>query len=515
MNDRYVLLTGATGFIGHHLLHELLKRGRDCAITLRPPIEPQLARLARLLRPLGTDLETALDSGDVVPIACDLIDRLPPRSPVRIVSVLHAAASTRFDSDGTGEPTRTNVHGTQRLLEWSRSHGVRDFHFVSSAFACGHVGYSAESRFDTAEPAFHNEYERSKWIAEQLLHEAASRARHPATIYRPSIVVGSSDAGRASKYDGFYVTVRATELLHRAYRDRPRSERHSIPLRIKGRPGDHQNIVSVDYVAAMIAAIFADPTLHGRTYHLVNPHPPTNALIKSALEEHFDIGGGRFVDPEAFARAELDDTEKLFHDVSRPVEHYFVDSPRFERGRTADIERALGIACPRYDVAALRQLFAAAIACKWGKAGMPGRSRTTHAGSSGDEACPVYFEQFLPDRIPLSRIARMTAMDVKIRFIIEDQPRGDWLCAFERGQLTHVSRAAPQLSCDFGYRADLKAFWRAISGAAHPQEFFLRGRADIFGDVARALKMAMILNAFSREHPCDRQTLLNLRRHAC
>ena len=514
MNDAYVLLTGATGFIGHHVLYEFLRRGRPCAVTLRRPIEPQVARLARLLMPLGLDVHTAIKAGRLVPISFDLLDDAPPDPPVGISSVLHAAASTRFEPDGSGEPTRTNVEGTRRLLAWAHARGVRDFHFVSSAFACGRVPRSTEARFGYPQPPFHNAYERSKWEAEQLVHDAASHARHPATIYRPSIVVGSSVTGRASKFDGFYVTVRATELLARAYAGRSRAERHRIPLRIKGRPGDAQNIVPVDYVASMIAAIFTDPSLHGRTYHLVNPHPPTNALIKTALEKHFDIAGGTFVEPQRFACSALNETESLFHDVSRPVEHYFVDSPHFDRWRTAEVERVVGITCPRYDVASLRQLVAAAIECGWGKARGASKPRRTIA-VDGDEECPVYFERFLPTRIPLSRVARMTAMDVKIRFIIDDQPEGDWLCAFERGQLKHVTRGATQLGCDFGYRADLQSFWRAISGTAHPQEFFLRGRADVFGDVARGLKMAMILNAFSREHPCDRQTLLELRRRAC
>jgi hypothetical protein len=109
----------------------------------------------------------------------------------------------------------------------------------------------------------------------------------------------------------------------------------------------------------------------------------------------------------------------------------------------------------------------------------------------------------------------MTAMDVTIRFIIENDPDGQWLCVFERGQLRRVIRGGFGLPADFGYRADREAFWRAISGTAHPQELFLGGNAEVFGDVERALKMAMILNAFSREHPCDRQTLLNCRRRAC
>ena len=116
MNDAYVLLTGATGFVGHHVLCEFLRRGCPCAVTLRRPIEPQVARLTRLLMPLGLDVPAAIKAGRLIPIPFDLLDDAPPDPPVPISSVLHAAASTRFEPDGSGEPTRTNVEGTRRLL---------------------------------------------------------------------------------------------------------------------------------------------------------------------------------------------------------------------------------------------------------------------------------------------------------------------------------------------------------------------------------------------------------------
>jgi len=41
-----------------------------------------------------------------------------------------------------------------------------------------------------------------------------------------------------------------------------------------------------------------------------------------------------------------------------------------------------------------------------------------------------------------------------------------------------------------------------VSGAADPQEIFLGGHAEVSGDTEKALKLAMILHAFSREFPC-------------
>jgi predicted lipid carrier protein YhbT len=44
-------------------------------------------------------------------------------------------------------------------------------------------------------------------------------------------------------------------------------------------------------------------------------------------------------------------------------------------------------------------------------------------------------------------------------------------------------------------------YWDAVAGRTDPREVFLSGRAEVFGDVERALKMAMILHAFNTEFP--------------
>jgi hypothetical protein len=54
---------------------------------------------------------------------------------------------------------------------------------------------------------------------------------------------------------------------------------------------------------------------------------------------------------------------------------------------------------------------------------------------------------------------------------------------------------------DFGYRLDQQTFWQAVRGELDPQQAFLNRRAEVFGDVEQALKMAMVLNMFSREFP--------------
>ena len=515
-DSQFVLLTGSTGFVGHRLLVELLREGRRCAVTLRSPIERSISALANLLSDFDVDVREAIARELIVPIECDLRDGLPRLQGVMIGTVAHAAASTRFDADATGEPANTNVVGTRRLLEWCAAADISDFHLVSSAYACGRWPRWAEvpETFHNQPTSFHNDYEASKWEAEQACRAWATAVeRRNATIYRPSVVVGEFNSGRATKFDAFYVPVRATEVLSRVFARPGDARRWAVPLRIKGRPRDCQNIVPVDFVASMIARLLADPTARGRVYHLTHPTPPTNAQIKVALEEHFRLGGGRFVEPEALECAALNEYERLFADVSRPVEHYLVDTPHFARSNTAAAERAFGVHCPAFDANALRRLFSYAQSVDWADSRRRWRQRaaaTVAAAPALRSACARYFEEFLPAHVNGSKVARMTGLSVTVRFEIEDEPRGEWVCRFERGRLVQVLRtpAAAGVRADFGYRSTLAGFWKSISGRHHPQQLFLKGHARITGDVERALKMAMILHAFAREFPCDEPTLM-------
>jgi len=129
--------------------------------------------------------------------------------------------------------------------------------------------------------------------------------------------------------------------------------------------------------------------------------------------------------------------------------------------------------------------------------------------------CALYFESFLPEHVGRSQVARMNALKVTMRFIIEDEPDGEWVCEFDGGQLRTVHRGANGFQEQIGYRTTREAFWEAISGRVHPQELFLTGRAEVCGDVEKALKMAMILHAFTREFPCTPALLADYGRRSC
>ena len=177
-----ILLTGATGLIGHHVLARMLSQGRRVVVLLRNG-ERDLPRLDALLASLLVDLNVHRREGRLVPLRGDVCSGIDaPRGNYEVNAVLHIAACTRFEADRAGDPYRTNVQGTIRLLEWAATHDVRCMHLVSTAYVCGRPSSDTviPERIEVDSPCFHNDYERSKWTAEQLCRSwaAMDRAGH-------------------------------------------------------------------------------------------------------------------------------------------------------------------------------------------------------------------------------------------------------------------------------------------------------------------------------------------------
>lgn len=362
-----IILTGATGFIGHYLLAALLRKGCTCVVLARGSVDQTKARLAELLGELDLDAAHLLSEERLLCREGDLCAGLPHPGDLNGSVLVHAAGATNFNPDAAGNPQRTNVLGTHNILAFAESADIDEVHLLSTAYVCGRAhGPTPEAVVDP-EPVFHNDYERSKYDAERMCADWAADTGSGLTIYRPSVVVGEFASGRATRFGGFYVLARATEVLGRSLDEGDTNARHAIDLRIKARAADRQDFVPVDYVAATMAHIIDDPALHGPVYHLTHSHPPTNAEIKSWLEAYFNLGGGRFVDPEVFAAEGFSEHERIFADMTRPIEHHFTGTPCFERANAEAVERAAGIGCPRYDASATARLLHYARSVAWGR----------------------------------------------------------------------------------------------------------------------------------------------------
>jgi NAD(P)-dependent dehydrogenase (short-subunit alcohol dehydrogenase family) len=272
-------VTGATGFIGRHLVEELLDHRDGTVFALVR--EGSLARLETLIEAWGTDR--------VVPILGDLgADRLGVDETWAadhrgdIDHFFHVAAIYDLTADDETNEVM-NVGGTRHALELSDVLEAGCFHQVSSVAAAGEYdGPFDESMFDEGQ-ALTSPYHRTKFESERLVREESTR---PWRVYRPAIVVGHSETGAMDKVDGPYYFFPVIKLV----RDR-------LPawLPLVGVDLGDTNVVPVDYVAKAMDHLAHLDGHDGATFHLVNPEPqPVVELVNAFCSA---AGAPRFATP--------------------------------------------------------------------------------------------------------------------------------------------------------------------------------------------------------------------------
>jgi len=169
-NPRSILVTGGAGFIGSNFIHSFIAQNPDCSVT-----NLDCLTYAGNLKNL-TDIEADLryrfvrgDIGDAALVAALLAE-------MKIDAVVHFAAESHVDRSITGPEifVRTNVLGTQVLLEESRKHwqsgAVADFRYlqISTDEVYGSLG---DTGFFTEETplAANSPYSASKAGADLLV----------------------------------------------------------------------------------------------------------------------------------------------------------------------------------------------------------------------------------------------------------------------------------------------------------------------------------------------------------
>jgi len=176
-----VFVTGGTGFIGSHLIDRLLEHGHTVRALVRSPNK------GLGLRERGVEtVQGDLDDGEVL------------RRGVAEAEVVYHVAGLIGLKGQRDQIMRTNVGGTENLLEASAAAGVRRFVFVSTV---GVYGLSSAPRPITEDAPLEGEdawydqggYYRSKVLAEARVRQAAVRHGFEFVILRPTFVYGERD----------------------------------------------------------------------------------------------------------------------------------------------------------------------------------------------------------------------------------------------------------------------------------------------------------------------------------
>jgi NAD(P)-dependent dehydrogenase (short-subunit alcohol dehydrogenase family) len=254
-------VTGATGFIGRNLVELLLEREGTVYALVR---EGSKGRLEELRRRWGVGDDRVVGVvGDVSEPRLGISGADLERLAGEVEHLFHLAAV--YDMTADAESQRVaNVEGTRHMVELATAIEAGTVHMVSSIAAAGlYHGTWREDMFEEAENLDVHPYFRTKHDSEGVVRYECER---PWRVYRPGIVVGSSESGEMDKVDGPYYFFK---LIRRI--------RNTVPqwMPMLGVEGREINIVPVDFVVRAMDHIAHEDGLEGRVFHLTDPQPPT------------------------------------------------------------------------------------------------------------------------------------------------------------------------------------------------------------------------------------------------
>jgi dihydroflavonol-4-reductase len=171
-------VTGATGFLGSHVARQLLARGAELRLLVRPT--SRLDNIADLAAEHVTgDLRDA-DSLRKGMAGCEV--------------VFHVAADYRLWARHRDDLYKSNVGGTYNILEAARKSGVRRVVYTSSVatMGFGNDGLLTDENSPVALDDMIGDYKRSKFQAERLAIGAAHKGQDVVMV-NPTTPVGERD----------------------------------------------------------------------------------------------------------------------------------------------------------------------------------------------------------------------------------------------------------------------------------------------------------------------------------
>ncbi len=173
-----ILVTGATGFTGAHLVERLLERGHEIVA-----LDNQETPAADTFRARGVDVHI----GSVAD--AELVDRLTKGC----ARVYHLAAAFRKVNLPKSAYWDVNVNGTRYVCEAVKKHGVERLLYCSTCGVHGNCDEPPVAEDAPIQPEDYYQY--TKWEGERVCHEYLEQGLW-VSIVRPAAIYGPGDPAR-------------------------------------------------------------------------------------------------------------------------------------------------------------------------------------------------------------------------------------------------------------------------------------------------------------------------------
>jgi nucleoside-diphosphate-sugar epimerase len=381
-NKPLIALTGATGFLGSHLMAGMITKGYNIIVFGRPAKNESLkGRIFRLLKWFGVDSM----SDQVTCIDTDLSQDNLGISTVEysrlcsvVDSVIHCASDTSFSESKREKVMAANINNLKGILEFSKNAHVNFFHYISTTYVAGTgVTYCKETL--SSVKTFTNVYEESKAAAENIISRFCDKNDIPLSIIRPSIVYGDSQTGRSLKFNALYFPVRSAQSIRDIYLNDLmnngglKAAKNGIfidkegylflPLKIYLPYEGDINIIPVDYFVNTTVKIIENCSING-IYHLTNPYRTTMKIVAKYYEQLMKVRGVEIIYGPMPNDLLRNPAEELFDRFIEPYRPYLSDNRVFDRTNTTLITDNLNPPEFTYDI--FKTCMEYAIKVNWG-----------------------------------------------------------------------------------------------------------------------------------------------------
>lgn len=245
-----VLVTGGTGFIGTHLVDELVKRGEEVRSLVRKTSN------VRHLKKSGVELVygdiTNMDSLKKAVKGIDVVYHLVGGGSVSTIS-----------KEGYLKLRNLNVTGTKNLLKACSSSNIRKFLLFSSVAAIGFIKDVAVDENTACKPEI--PHELVKYESEQVALKYCKKNKIALVIIRPTLVYGPRDVKSE--------ILKMCKLI----------KKHIFPIIGKG-----DNVVPMVYVENLIQATILAGERESNTneiYIITDQEHPMNEIVYTIAKE--------------------------------------------------------------------------------------------------------------------------------------------------------------------------------------------------------------------------------------
>jgi amino acid adenylation domain-containing protein/thioester reductase-like protein len=342
-----IFLTGATGFIGAFILYELLQQTEATVYCLvrAESLTQAYQRLRYTFQKYLPDVE--FPYARITPVMGDITRPLLGISKEQfeklastLDTIYHSAANVNLLYPYAALKAG-NVIGTKSVIKLATHIKTKPVHYISTldvfeSLAATGVPVIYEHDSIAQGDGISGGYSQSKWIAEQLITEAAAQGL-PTCIYRPGMVTGHHQTGISNPDD----------LVSRLLKS-------FIQLKCAPDLDLMMDMTPVSYISNAIVYLSLQKSFLGNAYHLMNPHPlELDQLIHDLNNSGFKIEKIPYERWKSSLHKNLNDlsplanivTESVSKDLNR-LEIWLTGSQMFNCNNTIISLEGSGIICP-------------------------------------------------------------------------------------------------------------------------------------------------------------------------